>query len=139
MDIEEKKKLLKEKGYSLTFQRVILLEYFEKCKIHPSVEMVYEELKKKYPVFSRATIYNNLHLLKSLGLIWELEIERGKSRFDGNTTFHPHFMCTVCKKIWDVPSEEAGVKLPKEIGKHLVEEAQINYYGICEDCRKKKP
>jgi Fur family peroxide stress response transcriptional regulator len=136
MTLEEKKKILKENGYSITFQRIAILEYLENCKAHPSVDMIYEELRKKYPVFSRATIYNNLQVLKKLGLIWELEIESGKVRFDGNPEFHPHFMCKTCGAIFDMPGEESK-KLPKEIEGHLVDEIRINYYGTCARCRKK--
>ncbi len=138
MNLDEKKKILKEKGYSLTFQRIAILEYLENCKTHPSVEMIYEELRKKYPVFSKATIYNNLQVLKNLGLIWELEIESGKVRFDGNPEFHPHFLCKECGKIFDLYVGEESKKFPQEIEGYRVEEIRINYYGICSQCRKKR-
>lgn len=137
MTLEEKKKVLREKGYSITFQRIALLEYLESCKNHPSVEMIYEELKKKYPVFSRATVYNNLQVLKDLGLIWEVEIGSGKVRFDGNPEFHSHFICRTCGKIFDISSEELK-KYPQEIEGHLTQEIRITYYGTCSNCRKKK-
>ena len=60
-----------------------------KSQDHPNVEVIFEQLKKDFPTMSRATIYRNVMLLKSLGEVLEIGFPDGGNRYDGNKPY-PH-------------------------------------------------
>lgn len=139
MTFEEKKQYLKDKGYSLTVQRLAVLEYLHNNPTHPSVDKIYKDLQRKYPAFSRATVYNTVQLLTELGLIQPLSVDKEKVRYDGNPEPHPHFVCRICGKIWDIEMKGAKWNV-EEVEKMLnvkVENTEVIYRGVCEHCRKK--
>ena len=129
---------LKEKGVTLTPQRLAIVQVLSKSHFHPTVEDIHNDIKKKYPTMSIATVYSTLELLKSLGEIQELSImRRGKACFDPHPTPHHHFMCKKCEKIIniDVECPMCGKELPNGC---QVDEMQAYFYGICPECLKKK-
>ena len=77
MDIKKKIAGLQKKGVTLTIQRHAVLEYLYKNQTHPTVEKIYNSLKARYPVISKATVYNTLDFLKKHGTIKEITIEKG--------------------------------------------------------------
>lgn len=62
MNLKEKVDLLKEKGIVLTIQRYTVLEYLYENATHPTVEEIYQGLKKRLSTISEATVYNTLEL-----------------------------------------------------------------------------
>jgi len=73
-------KRLKDKGVSLTPQRMAIAEFLSKSKDHPTADEIHRFLQAKYPTMSLATVYSALELLKELGEIQELSIgKRGKA------------------------------------------------------------
>ena len=51
---------LKKNNIRLTHQRLKVLEYLSNSKNHPTVEQIYNALKKEVPSLSKTTIYNTL-------------------------------------------------------------------------------
>ena len=49
------KELLKEHGIAPSLQRIKILEYFEKNRIHPTADMVYQALAQEIPTLSKTT------------------------------------------------------------------------------------
>lgn len=130
-------KKLKDKGVTLTPQRIAILQLLSKTDEHLTVEEIHHEIKKKYPTMSIATVYSTLELLKEIGEIQELSImRRGKACFDPHTTPHHHFMCKKCEKIIDIDVEcpMCGKELKNG---YQVEEMQAYFYGLCPECLKK--
>jgi Fur family peroxide stress response transcriptional regulator len=92
---------LKEAGLKLTPQRLALIEILKRNKNHPSADMLYEELKGKYPMVSFSTVYNILNMLKKIGEIEQLAISENKICYDPDTEPHHHFRCEKCGQIQD--------------------------------------
>lgn len=122
-------------GIKLTPQRLAILIYLDGNKDHPSAENIHNEVSKRFPTMSLATVYNTLDILKQHGDILELTIDPDKKRFDPNTKLHHHLICVSCKKIIDIyrsyqlplsDSETAGFEMT---GNH------IEFYGICPACK----
>ncbi len=122
-------------GLKLTPQRIAILDYLEGNTCHPSAEDIYGSVSKKFPTLSRATVYATLGSLKVLGKVLELTIDPDKKRYDMETAKHHHFMCTLCKRIIDIPATNV-FHFPKEIKRNFsIMESQVEYYGHCPECK----
>lgn len=130
---------LKDHGHKLTPQRIAIVRMLAHGQGHPDVEKIYDRVRQDFPAMSRATVYRNVILLKSLGEILELGFPDGSNRYDGNKPWpHPHVICVHCKKIIDpdlvtleAMTEEVARKTDFQIVSHSVE-----FFGICRDCQK---
>ena len=124
-------------GLKLTPQRLAILQYLEGNTDHPSAEMIYSVVKKKYPMMSFATVYKTIEALKKSGHLLELTIDSERRRYDPETGQHHHLICIQCKKISDI-HKDFSIEIPLEskesfdiIGNH------IEFYGICPECKQK--
>lgn len=132
---------LRELGLTPTIQRVAVLGFLESNLIHPTADEVYRGVKDSFPSLSKATVYNALDALKRAGAIRELTIARQAARYDIKTSTHPHFLCRVCGKVYDVDLSHA-VHEGDVVDGHQVESVQTYIYGVCAHCRAqagKKP
>ncbi|MGQ9477994.1 MAG: Fur family transcriptional regulator [Candidatus Bipolaricaulia bacterium] len=129
---------LRGEGFKLTPQRLAIIELLEGGG-HPSAEEIYASLSQRYPMLSRATVYNTLEVLKELGEVAELRIESQAARYDLKTAPHSHFLCRRCGRLLDLeaPPELEGL-LGRELEGHRIEEVQIYLYGLCARCLKEE-
>ncbi len=132
---------LKNKGVTLTPQRMAIFKYLIKSRDHPTADEIYNKIRKKYPTISRATVYSTLKLLVELGEIQELSIrKRGKACFDPITKLHHHLLCRKCGKVIDIELDcpkNCPIIKTGEIQGCKVEEVQAYLYGLCPKCAKK--
>jgi len=130
---------LKEHDFRITPQRIAVLRVLARSNGHPSVERIYEEVKKDFPTTSLATVYKTVTLLKELNQVLELGFPDGGNRYDGNKPYpHPHLICTKCKKIID-PDLESLEGLTKELTSETgfkITSHRLDFFGICPDCQK---
>ncbi len=92
---------LKDNNIRLSHQRLKVLEYLDRHRIHPTVEQIYHGLNEEIPTLSKTTIYNTLNKLIEAGLVKVITIEDNEARYDINTDFHGHFKCRTCEKGLD--------------------------------------
>ena len=78
---------LKSHGYKVTHQRLVVLDYLQRSREHPSAEVIYSDLKERYPTISLATIYNTLEMLTKVGLVLDLGARKNAA---GLTVFRPN-------------------------------------------------
>ncbi|MBX9604255.1 MAG: transcriptional repressor [Bryobacteraceae bacterium] len=127
--------LARSRGLNLTPQRRAIVDFLHSASNHPSAEEVFAEVNRRFPMTSRATVYNTLNLLKAAGLLHEV-FEDGVSRFDPVLDPHHHFVCRACGKVEDVDREimpaPAGRKLLP--GKQRVETYEVTFRGLCAAC-----
>lgn len=118
-----------------TRQKTVILDYLRNVKTHPTAEAVYLVLKKEIPRLSLGTVYRNLENFKKQGLIKEINFG-GRKRFDGDISFHSHFICEKCLKIKDLFFSLPGEAL-KQIKKENVSigEIDLKIKGRCKDCK----
>jgi len=127
--------ILQEHGIRPSIQRVRILDYIKSVHSHPSVETIYQALLPDNPGLSRTTVYNTLDLFTKNGLILALDMGEGYLRFDGETTPHTHFKCSVCGKvtdIFDVPGD-CEKMLPRG---YALDNVSLYLYGRCPECNK---
>ena len=118
-------------------KRNAILEAVKSTTTHPSADMVYADLQKTHPDISLATVYRNLALFKSQGLIASLGTVAGVERFDGNTEPHVHFVCSGCTAVMDLPE----MVIPRELCNQAageaggrVDQCQLTFTGLCSSC-----
>ena len=136
MDHQDRSTRLRELGLIPTIQRLAVLEFLEGNLIHPTADDVYNGVKDRFPSLSKATVYNVLDALKRAGAIRELTISRQAARYDVKTHLHPHFMCRVCGRVYDIDTAHA-VHAGDVVNGHQVESVQTYIYGVCADCLAK--
>ncbi|EKE32565.1 Fur family transcriptional regulator [Salimicrobium jeotgali] len=128
---------LKESGVRITPQRHAVLEFLVQSMSHPTADDIYKALEHKFPNMSVATVYNNLRVLKEIGLVRELTYGDSSSRFDCNTTDHYHAICESCGKIVDFhyPSLDEVESLAEQVTGFNVSHHRMEVYGTCPECR----
>jgi Fur family peroxide stress response transcriptional regulator len=78
--------LLSEKALKVTPQRVAVMEFLRGNTSHPSVDDVYQQVRRRFPSISRATIYNTVTTLVEAGLLQEILIQQEKTHGTGTWT-----------------------------------------------------
>jgi Fur family transcriptional regulator, peroxide stress response regulator len=127
-------------GYRATPQRIAISKYMLNNHEHPTAQRAYLEVKKMYPTVSLATIYTTFKILKETGLIQELNLPQGQTRFDPNTDPHAHLLCMQCGLIsdWMDPIIPKLIVKASADANFAVSGLNLNLKGICEICRKTK-
>ncbi|MCD6379596.1 transcriptional repressor [bacterium] len=132
---------LRKKGLKPTSQRIAVLQNLTGRRDHPTAGDIYNDVAKKHPTISKATVYSTLKLLSEYGEVQELSIRKmGEACFDPVLELHHHFLCRECGRIIDVYTEcrdECVIIKAGEAGGNVVEEVQAYMYGLCSDCVKK--
>ncbi|OXM84294.1 Fur family transcriptional regulator [Paenibacillus rigui] len=131
---------LTAEGIRMTHQRKIILDYlYERRVSHPTAEELFEAIYVQFPkVVSRPTIYKNIHLLQSFGLLKACYIAHSPiARYDTRVLPHHHLHCTYCGSISDL---EGGVVVPHAtIPGFQAESVYMEISGICEACSRTLP
>lgn len=122
-------------GLKMTPQRRSIVDYLHTATNHPTAEEVMTAVNEKFPLTTRATVYNTLNWLKSAGLIREV-FEGGVTRFDPNTSDHHHFICRICGRVEDVEGDLInGLDLQSLPVEQRIEHFEITLRGVCMLCQ----
>ncbi len=118
-------------------QRQLITDIIKNRCDHPTADMIYASARNLEPNISLGTVYRNLKLLESEGVIITLETEDKRLHYDGDVSRHSHFICSNCGKIIDIFKP---AKTPSELAKMglSVLGEKCFYYGLCADCNHVK-
>ena len=121
-----------------TMQKQIILDNIKKTRIHPTASELYEMIKKENPNIGQATVYRNLKTMAKNGDVIIIPCDNNINRYDGDTSFHDHFICEKCNKIIDVFEDKNSFydNLEKKYEFQIKNESTI-YKGICKNCIEK--
>jgi len=128
------KKFLIQNKIKPSYQRIKLLEYLYFKRNHPSVDMIYKDLKPSIPTLSKTTIYNIMNLFIQKDIALSIKLKENEIRFDIKTKSHAHFYCRICNNLYDVEIDNKFFEL-KEINNNKIESFHIGFVGICKKCR----
>ena len=131
---------LRANGHRLTPQRLAVLRVLAQSPRHPSVEQIYEQVRRRRPMISRATVYKTVETLKAMGQVLELEFSGASNRYDARGIEpHPHLICRGCGNIRDLElpalTREAK-KVAQRTGYELLGH-RLDFYGLCPDCQRR--
>ena len=134
---------LKQNHLKVTPQRLSIYSYLTNTNAHPSVETIYNDLKEEHPSLSLATVYKTVASLRDAHLVTEFNVGEDSHRYDANTSFHPHLICTRCHCVVDYLNptaleSSALSNLRTQIAEKKgfrAEAQEFDIYGICPDCQ----
>jgi Fe2+ or Zn2+ uptake regulation protein len=121
--------VLEQVGIQPSAQRVAVADYVLGTEEHPSAEQVWARVKERFPMLSRATVYNTLNLFVEKGLLRELVLAEGKVVFDPKLTPHHHFIDDDTQNIVDIPWDALQVKQVDTLRGFDVREYQVVLRG----------
>lgn len=128
--------MARSRGLKMTPQRRMIVEYLQTATHHPTAEEILTAVNRKFPMASRATVYNTLNWLKEAGMVREV-YEGGSIRFDPNAGHHHHFVCRGCGRVEDVECELIGTPQVSALpGRQKVEQVEVTLRGLCAACQK---
>jgi Fe2+ or Zn2+ uptake regulation protein len=96
---------------------------------HPSADVVFQRVRGKIAVLSRATVYNTLNLLVEKGLLRQLALSEGNVVFDPRVEAHHHFIDEASGQIHDVPWSALRVSSVDALSDFEVREYQVVMRG----------
>jgi Fur family transcriptional regulator, peroxide stress response regulator len=131
--MKQLQKQLEAKGVKASYHRLKILDYLDRHRTHPTVDIIYSALQKELPTISKTTIYNSLNLFLEKGLISNLTISGNDVRYDYKTKDHSHFQCKKCGQVIDI-EEVRCPKVKNKIEGNEVEEVHLYFKGICKKC-----
>ncbi|MGZ4887294.1 MAG: Fur family transcriptional regulator [Candidatus Aminicenantales bacterium] len=130
-----------------TVPREEIFDLLIRSQQHLSAKEIYATLSPANPEIGLTTVYRTLDLLANAGLARKINTGDGQVRFEyirgDHSDHHHHLICTGCGTILnyrDFEKEELDlVRKTEEIlaAKHkfLIREHNIEFFGLCEDCR----
>jgi Fur family ferric uptake transcriptional regulator len=129
---------LRDEGYRLTPQRMMILKIIYDSQGHISAEEIHQRVRQQYPFVDISTVYRTLNLLKKLRLITETDLGGGSVRYEClEHGRHHHLVCRQCGASFPL---EHSLLAPLE--KRLLREygfaADLDHFaifGLCPKCR----
>ena len=120
---------LSEHGIQASAQRVAVAEYVLKTEEHPSADLVWRRVKRRFPYISRATVYNTLNLFVEKGLLITLNLADDSVVFDPRTETHHHFIDEKSGRIYDIPWDQVQVCNIERLRGYEVRDYQVVIRG----------
>lgn len=124
-------------GLKTTPQRAAIYDALLRSTAHPTAEDLFAQVAPQFPMMSLNTVYYTLGVLRTSGLIHEVNIGHARARFDANLSPHHHLICVECQAIVDVMdprlnrlTSPAGIPKDFEITSY-----QVAFRGLCGSCR----
>lgn len=129
---------LREQGYRLTPQRMMVFSAIHESDHHISAEEIYKQIRARYPNVNISTVYRTLELLKKLGLVTEIELDGIYRYHHADKGHHHHLICRKCGRVLQL---DASVLEPVQgtILRKYGFKADLNHlavFGHCVQCQK---
>ena len=125
--------LLEQHGIQPSAHRVAVGEYVLMTDEHPSADRVWAAVRERFPMISRATVYNTLNLFVEKKLLRELHLAPDSVVFDPNMDRHHHLIDEDTGKIHDIEWDEVDVRNIRTVGKFEI----VDYQGVMHGRRKR--
>ncbi len=131
---------LKFRDYGLksTPQRTAIYQALVHSTAHPTAEDLFAQVSPAYPMLSLNTVYYTLGVLRTAGLVQEVNVGHDRARFDANLSPHHHVICQGCQTILDVMDPRLNrLTSPSGIPKDFqITSYQVAFRGYCGTCRR---
>ena len=131
---------LKFRDYGLksTPQRTAIYQALVHSTAHPTAEDLFAQVSPAYPMLSLNTVYYTLGVLRTAGLVQEVNVGHDRARFDANLSPHHHVICQGCQTILDVMDPRLNrLVSPSGIPKDFqITSYQVAFRGYCGTCRR---
>ncbi len=131
---------LKNNGMLRSKQREQILDIFLKTEHHPTIDDLYNLVKKKYPKIGLATVYRTMEVIYDAGLASKVGFGDGIKRYEHKHQHHYHLICLKCGKVIEVTSNRLEERQRQLAKKHdfTITRATMRLFGICKTCKRKE-
>ncbi|MEX0829834.1 MAG: transcriptional repressor [Nitrospirales bacterium] len=134
-DIQQK---FRSCGLKSTPQRTAIYHALVSSTAHPTAEDLFAQVSPDFPMLSLNTVYYTLGVLRTAGLVQEVNIGHDRARFDANLSPHHHVICLGCQTILDVMDPKLNrLTSPSGLPKDFeIFTYQVAFRGYCGPCRQ---
>lgn len=130
---------VKEKGFKLTQQRKdIILVFYENRDYLLEPSQVFKKILKKDKKINFSTVYRNIDVLLSAGILRKINMDDKVSTYELNNLgdYHHHLICIKCGKVKAIeacPYKEMDKSIFYE-NEFFPEDHKFEIYGYCKKC-----
>lgn len=121
--------ILRDRGIQPSAHRVAVARYVLATHEHPSADRVWASVRERFPMISRATVYNTLHLFVEHELLRELHLAPDSVVFDPRIERHHHLIDEETGEIHDIAWDEVEVRGVSSVGGFEIGEYQVVMRG----------
>lgn len=132
---------LKSNKCRITPQRKIILEVlFSHQNILMTIDEICDLCQKTNQEINTTTVYRNIELLDSLGLVYSMNVHRHTLAYKliCHDHHHHHLICTTCGKMTSIdycPINAELLSLVKNQG-YILEDHSLKLFGRCATCQE---
>jgi len=134
---EDMSNKLKKNEIRLSYLKLKVLEYLSKNHGHPTVDQIYNDLRKEVPTLSKTTVYNALTVLCEARLVRVITIEDNETRYELITKSHGHFKCVLCGEIYDFNINIDSFDT-EDLDNFKITDKDVYFKGACPRCLANK-
>ena len=137
MSVLEFEQSLRERGYRVTPQRVLIHRAFTELGRHASAEEVLARVEPQLPNASLPTVYAALELFEEMGIAHRVAAGSATALWDPRPERHHHFICRSCGAVedLDVRVDAAGALRAARRRGHRPEGSELIVSGLCRQCQ----
>lgn len=131
--------VLKEHGFRLTPQRLLILEYIHDNTSHLTADEIIKFVEAKMPGVNKSTVYRTLDLLERYGTVVKSEIGSRFIYHHAEDGHHHHLVCRLCGKSIRCHEDiftDIKNTLVRQYGFHA-DLKHIMVSGLCKECKSK--
>ena len=121
--------ILEQYGIQPSAHRVAVGEYVLITTDHPSADKVWARVRQRFPMISRATVYNTLNLFVEKKLLRELHLAPDSVVFDPNMEKHHHLIDEESGRIFDIDWNDVEVSKIEKMRNFEVRDYQVVMHG----------
>ena len=130
-------KIMREQGYRVTPQRLLILDAVCEGGGHTTFGEIYLRVKEADPLIDQSTVYRTLDLLCEVGVIVSADIgDEGKVYEIAKPTPHHHLVCQVCGNEQELDGDMMQAlfeQIKREQG-FMVQTDHLVLSGVCRRC-----
>jgi Fur family ferric uptake transcriptional regulator len=129
--------ILKAKGFKLTPQRRLILDFIHDKESHLTAEEIIRFVEERSPGIDKSTVYRTLDLLEESGCVTKSEMDGHFIYHHAGEVHHHHLVCRSCGRTIDC-SEDIFTEVKQKLVKHYGFKANLKHMmvkGICKECR----
>jgi Fur family transcriptional regulator, ferric uptake regulator len=131
---------LREVGYRLTPQRMLIVSLIHDSKGHVTAEELHSRVVEQYPFVDISTVYRTLQLLKKLRLVSETDLGGGRVQYElTQEGRHHHLVCRQCGATSPLDDEMIEPLRGRLLEKHGFQADMEHFaiFGVCQKCAGK--
>jgi Fur family peroxide stress response transcriptional regulator len=122
----------------VTPQRTLIYTELMTSDDHPTLETIYQRVRRRAPDISFDTVYRTLATFREIGLAQAVDGFGTRMRFDPKCEPHHHFRCVKCQAIVDfTDAEYDALEAPAAIRRRCeVTNVRVTVEGLCGKCKR---